>query len=92
MECAYLGRLYVDLQLSSYFYADNFDMLFNAALDYHLVLQSVSRALRGQCSVRAFNTSPLAAQAAKVAMSHLDPGSQMPYEKLQANLSVVKNR
>nr|XP_027218300.1 aconitate hydratase, mitochondrial-like [Penaeus vannamei] len=53
---------------------------------------SLGSALRGQLQARCFHMSPLVAAAQKVAMSHLDPGSEMPYEKLQANLSIVKQR
>uniref|UniRef100_A0A2P2HXE8 Aconitate hydratase, mitochondrial n=2 Tax=Hirondellea gigas TaxID=1518452 RepID=A0A2P2HXE8_9CRUS len=41
---------------------------------------------------RCFHVSPLTAAATKVAMSNLDKTCYMPYETLQANLSVVKKR
>ncbi|KAK4302781.1 hypothetical protein Pmani_025148 [Petrolisthes manimaculis] len=42
---------------------------------------------------RCFHASPLSKAAThKVAMSHLDPGSEMPYDKLQERYHVVKKR
>ncbi|XP_064108889.1 aconitate hydratase, mitochondrial-like [Macrobrachium nipponense] len=49
-------------------------------------------AVHSNVQARCFHISPLVAAAQKVAMSHLDPGSEMPYDKLQGNLSVVKRR
>merc|ERR1719209_2887648 len=41
---------------------------------------------------RCFHQSPLVFAAQKVAMSALDPGVEMPYEKLQDRLHIVKGR
>ena len=41
---------------------------------------------------RCFHVSPLAAAAARVAMSKFDQQAYLPYDKLQANLEVVKKR
>jgi len=41
---------------------------------------------------RCFHQSPLVFAAQKVAMSALDPGAEMPYEKLQDRLHIVKGR
>lgn len=57
-----------------------------------LPLQSVGSVVRGQVQARCFHVSPLVSAAQKVAMSHLDPGTEMPYPKLQANLDIVKQR
>lgn len=54
--------------------------------------QSVGSVVRGQVQARCFHVSPLISAAQKVAMSHLDPGTEMPYPKLQTNLDVVKKR
>lgn len=40
---------------------------------------------------RCFSVSPLAAMAAKVAMSRLDTAA-LPYDKLASNIQVVKKR
>ncbi|XP_050704634.1 uncharacterized protein LOC126990128 isoform X3 [Eriocheir sinensis] len=53
---------------------------------------SVRSVVRGQVQARCFHVSPLISTAQKVAMSHLDPGSEMPYPKLQANLDIVQQR
>ncbi|XP_050704638.1 uncharacterized protein LOC126990128 isoform X6 [Eriocheir sinensis] len=55
-------------------------------------VQSVRSVVRGQVQARCFHVSPLISTAQKVAMSHLDPGSEMPYPKLQANLDIVQQR
>ncbi|XP_050708425.1 uncharacterized protein LOC126993404 isoform X2 [Eriocheir sinensis] len=52
--------------------------------------KSVRSVVRGQVQARCFHVSPLISTAQKVAMSHLDPGSEMPYPKLQANLDIVQ--
>ncbi|XP_076033676.1 aconitate hydratase, mitochondrial-like [Oratosquilla oratoria] len=57
-----------------------------------LSLQGLRGVVQGTLQTRCFHASPLAYAAQKVAMSHLDPGSEMPYEKLQDRLSVVKKR
>ncbi|XP_023238692.1 aconitate hydratase, mitochondrial-like [Centruroides sculpturatus] len=41
---------------------------------------------------KCFHTSPLAAAAAKVAMSKFDSNHYIPYEKLNNNLKIVKSR
>ncbi|XP_018027105.1 aconitate hydratase, mitochondrial [Hyalella azteca] len=46
----------------------------------------------GGVQARGLSMSPLAAAAARIAMSNLDKDSYMPYDKLQENLHVVKNR
>lgn len=45
-----------------------------------------------EIQTRCFHISPLAAAAAKVAMSKFDSGAHLPYEKLASNLDVVKKR
>nr|XP_053630480.1 aconitate hydratase, mitochondrial-like [Cherax quadricarinatus] len=54
--------------------------------------RSLSFVVRGQVQARCFHASPLVCAAQKVAMSQMDPGTEMPYEKLQANLSIIKKR
>lgn len=54
--------------------------------------KAVSSVVRRDIQARCFHVSPLVAAAQKVAMSHLDPGSEMPYNQLQSNLSIVKQR
>ncbi|XP_071541241.1 aconitate hydratase, mitochondrial-like [Panulirus ornatus] len=54
--------------------------------------RNLSSVVKGQLQARCFHVSPLVTAAQKVAMSHLDPGTEMPYDKLQANLAIVKQR
>ncbi|KAG7175315.1 Aconitate hydratase-like 1 [Homarus americanus] len=54
--------------------------------------RNLSIVVKGKVQARCFHLSPLVTAAQKVAMSHLDPGSEMPYDKLQATLDVVKQR
>nr|CAD7423399.1 unnamed protein product [Timema monikensis] len=61
------------------------------ALDYTIdELEGSLLALEVQ--QRCFHLSPLGAAAAKVAMSNFDSSAYLPYEKLQSNLNVVKQR
>lgn len=56
-----------------------------------ITLQRLS-ALAADIQQRCFSVSPLSFAAAKVAMSKFDSDSYLPYDKLQANLKVIKKR
>ncbi|KRT82976.1 hypothetical protein AMK59_3111 [Oryctes borbonicus] len=45
-----------------------------------------------EVQVRCFHISPLAAAAARVAMSKFDPDAYLPYDRLMKNLELVKKR
>ncbi|KAI4457093.1 aconitate hydratase b [Holotrichia oblita] len=52
----------------------------------------ISGVLLNDVQARCFHISPLAAAAARVAMSKFDPDSYLPYDRLMKNLEIVKKR